>query len=156
MRATIYIDGSCYYVSKLGGVGAYIILEDQEYFISQGFEKTTISRMEGMALFLALKSLDKDAPIHADIYSDSEYIIKSFTENRLTKWVMIGWDRVKNVDMWKAIIHEIETHPKLKLKFHHIRGHQDDCNDPHSIGNCIVDKLANFKIHKIYNKDVFI
>lgn len=153
-KLTIYCDGSCSYRSRLGGIGVYIIDDTwQEWFISKGYEDTTISRMEGIALLTAIQSINKNLEVEAVVYSDSEYIIKSFTENRFTKWQMIGWQNVKNVDMWKAILLEIKLHPLLELTFIHIRGHQEVFSGTHAFGNSVADALANYKIHKTYNSD---
>lgn len=155
MELVIYCDGSCDWKSRLGGIGVYIVNGTQEWFISKGFKDTTISRMEGMALFAAIQSLNPAIKITATIFSDSEYITKSFTENRLTKWEMIGWNGVKNVDMWKAILKAIQERPLLKLKFKHIRGHQVNSTDAHICGNAIADLLANYKTKEIYHIDNF-
>lgn len=158
IAVTCYCDGSCDYRSKLGGAGVYIVTDDgiKEWYFSKGYKGTTISRMEGMALFTALQHLDPCQAILAHIYSDSQYITKAFTDGRLTKWEMIGWHDIKNVDMWKAIIREIKFHPLLKLKFNHIRGHQEDVTNDHVFGNNVADALANYKIHKIYHEDSFV
>ncbi len=109
--------------------------------------------MEGLALLAALKSISKEHIIHADIYSDSEYIIKSFTEGRITKWQMTGWVGVKNVDMWQSIVAEIEARPLLTLHFHHVRGHQKNLLDDHCFGNSMADGLADYKMQREYIED---
>jgi ribonuclease HI len=153
MEIDIYCDGSCDCKSKLGGIGVYINDGTNEYYISAGYRDTTISRMEGIALLLAIESLSPDTPIIANVYSDSEYIVKAFNENRLTKWEMIGWNNIKNINMWRSILEAIEAKPLLKLKFHHIKGHSKLISNDHILGNAIADALANYKNHKTYNSD---
>jgi len=149
----IFVDGSAYYKSGLGGIGVYIIDSDKEYFISKGFRSTTISRMEQIALLLALQSLDRTIPIQAVIYSDSQYVTKSFTEHRLERWEKMNWVGVANIDLWKLILEEIKNHPLLNFRIVHIRGHQEDVSCFKAFGNAVADIFANFKIHKIYHAD---
>lgn len=154
MHLIIYCDGSCDCKSRLGGIGVFIIDETgKEYYFSKGYKDTTISRMEGIALLTAVNAIDTTQSVTASIYSDSEYIIKSFTENRLTKWEMIGWNQIKNVDMWKAIIKAIHAHPLLKLDFNHIRGHQINLSGVHVFGNHVADLLASYKTKTVYHSD---
>jgi ribonuclease HI len=154
MVLDVYCDGSAEWKSRLGGIGVFIIDENgKEYCFSKGYSDTTISRMEGIALLAALRFITKTEPITTNIWSDSEYIIKSFTEKRLAKWAMIEWQGVKNVDMWKAIISEINEHPLLTLNFNHIRGHQDNLSGAHVFGNAVADMAANYKTKQIYHSD---
>lgn len=149
IHLTAYPDGSCYYKSKLGGIGV-VIVEDsgKEHYISKGYSNTTISRMELIALLASIEVINKNIPTQLDIYSDSEYVIKSFTENRFSKWDMIGWNNIKNVDIWKAILNEIKLHPFLSISYHHIHGHQKNYSDDHIFFNAIADILANYKNFK--------
>lgn len=153
IKLTAYCDGSCYYKTRQGGIGVYITDGTTEWFFSRGYAPTTISRMEGIALLTAIKALDKEQEIHMDVYSDSEYTVKAFTEKWLSKWQMIQFQGVKNYDMWLGIIKEIKKHPKLKLSFHHIRGHQKDLKDKHVFGNRIADTLANYKNFEHFESD---
>lgn len=152
---SIFTDGSCYYKSGQGGAGAYIISGEKEFFISEGFKSTTISRMEGMAVYLAIKSLKEGIEDTVNVYSDSEYIVKSFTEKRLDRWVKSGFVGVKNVDMWRAILNEISMRPNIKFAFRHVRGHESDIDNPITFGNNVADRLADYKLKKIYKEDKF-
>lgn len=156
MKVVIYSDGSCDHRSRLGGAGFYMICKeyDQEAYFSRGYKDTTISRMEGMALYQAIRSMSKDLTIELTVYSDSQYITKSFTEHRLDRWKLSNFVGVANVDMWRGIIHQLELHPLLKLTMEHVRGHQI-IGDDHSIGNAIADSLADYRIHKEYHTDKF-
>lgn len=147
----IFTDGSCDYRSRLGGVGVYICAPDYYFVISKGYSDTTTSRMELRALLSAIMIFDKNDESICNIYSDSEYVVKTFTDNRFQKWDLINFSGIKNVDLWKKIRHEISIR-KLRLKFHHIRGHQSG-DDYFIMGNNIADKLANYKTKKEYIKD---
>lgn len=57
-QVTIFCDGSCYWKLRKGGSGVYIQWNDNEYFIQQGYENTTISRCELRAILLALNALN--------------------------------------------------------------------------------------------------
>ena len=73
-----------------------------------------------------------------NIYSDSEYSVKTFNE-WLPKWKK-GKKEYKNPD----IINEIEEHISMapfKVNMKHIRAHTGK-TDIHSISNSIVDELA--------------
>jgi len=155
IHLTAYPDGSCYHKSKLGGVGV-VIVDDfgKENYISEGYSNTTISRMELTALLYTIKSINKNVCVELDVYHDSEYVVKSFTEKRLSKWEMIGWNNIKNVDIWKNILNEIKLHPLLKINYHHIRGHQKNYSDVHVFFNNIADILANYRNFKIYKQDI--
>lgn len=153
MILNAYCDGSCYHRTRKGGIGVYITDGTQEWYISEGYAPTTISRMEGIALLRCIQSIDIETKVILNVYSDSEYIIKSFTEKRITKWQMIGWNKVKNVDMWKAIIREMAKRPNLRMTFAHIKGHQTDRSDIHVLGNNIADVLANYKNFTKFNID---
>ena len=97
------------------------------------------------------------------VYSDSEYVVKSFTEKRLIKWVRNGWRNtsgdVKNKDLWKRLLVELNKKTYLTLHMVHIRSHQvEKCKDPikkkellkdpNIIGNMVADRLADYKRHK--------
>lgn len=157
MKISIYTDGSCYYKTGYGGAGAYIVYEDgTEQYISRGFHNTTVNRMEGMALMMAIKTLPVDQPLDVTIYSDSEYIVKTFTEHRLERWFMNNLLGVKNVDMWTGILRAINDRPMMKFKFCHVKGHETDLSKDNAFGNNMADTLANFKVHKRYFKDCFV
>lgn len=148
-----------------GGFGVYIPnLFGEKKAFSCGFKNTKTGRMEIMALYYAIKSIPKDC-INTSlvVYSDSEYVVKSFSEKRLEKWVKAGWKNssgdVKNRDLWEKILEEISNKTLFFLELRHIRSHQVEkekdvdkknelLKDPHIIGNMVADRLANYKRHK--------
>lgn len=147
----IYTDGSL--VKKDGktycGYGIYFL--NQEYKpISRKFthEPITNNRAE---LYAILKSIVISNIINLEriknnqekikvinIYSDSEYSVKTFNE-WLPKWKK-SKKEYKNSD----IINEIEKHIELapfKVIMKHVRSHTGK-TDIHSISNNVVDELA--------------
>lgn len=165
-----YTDGSAVASGPRKGHGGFGVhfpnLFGKERNFSLGFCDTKTGRMEITALICAIKAIPKgkDAqPINLIVYSDSEYVVKSFTENRLTRWRHNNWqsygNEIKNVDLWKMIVSELQARPKLKLTMLHIRGHQVEKEkdpvkkekllmDPHIIGNRKADILADYKRHE--------
>jgi ribonuclease HI len=147
----IYTDGSL--VKKDGNIycGYGIYFPNHEYkSISRKFthEPITNNRAE---LYAILKSVvianiinleriknNQEQIKLVNIYSDSEYSVKTFNE-WLPKWKK-GKKEYKNPD----IINEIETHIELapfKVILKHVRAHTGK-TDIHSISNDIVDDLA--------------
>jgi len=149
----IFTDGSCYYKSRAGGLGVYILKDDgSEVFISEGYQPTTISRMEGFALLRALQTLPSLFEERVDLYSDSEYVIKTFTEGRHIRWQMMNFIGVANEDMWRKIFREM-SRIQYTIHFHHIKGHQKDITDELVFGNNMADLLSNYKNFKTYKND---
>lgn len=142
MRVTIYTDGSARgNPDGPGGYGTLIeyvdskgTLHTREY--SQGYVKTTNNRMELMAVIVGLEALTK--PCEVELYSDSQYVIKAFTEGWLDGWIKKGWKRgknepVKNVDLWKRLLQAKTPH---QVNFHWVKGHAGHA------GNERCDQLA--------------
>ena len=142
MRVTIYTDGSARgNPDGPGGYGTLIeyvdskgTLHTREY--SQGYVKTTNNRMELMAVIVGLEALTK--PCEVEVYSDSQYVIKAFTEGWLDSWIKKGWKRgknepVKNVDLWKRLLQAKTPH---QVNFHWVKGHAGHA------GNERCDQLA--------------
>jgi len=129
MDVTIYTDGSARgNPDGPGGYGTIIVYVDSkgnvhERQYSAGFKKTTNNRMELMAAIVGLEALIK--PCNVLIYSDSQYLVKAFTDNWLEGWIKRGWrtsqnDPVKNIDLWKRLLKAMEPH---KVRFEWVRGH---------------------------------
>lgn len=111
-----------------GGYGAILRFVDakggvHDKELSCGYRKTTNNRMEMMAVIAGLEALNR--PCHIDLYSDSQYVIKAFTEHWIDGWIRKGWKRgknepVKNVDLWKRMLAAMEPH---EIAFHWVKGH---------------------------------
>lgn len=171
---TAYTDGSAVVSGKCAGYGGYGTyfpkLFEKPTAFSAGYKNTKTGRMEIRALLLALRAMPikSPEPILLTVYSDSQYVVKSFTENRLVKWINHGWTnssgKVKNRDLWEKVLDQLRDKKYLTLKMVHIKSHQYDkeknllkkkelLNDPHILGNTIADRLADYKRHKILLED---
>ena len=79
--------------------------------------------MELWAAIEGLKVLKKNC--YVKLYSDSEYVVKGFTEGRVERWRARGWKLndgkgVKNLDLWKLLVHLVD---KRHVEFVWIKGH---------------------------------
>ena len=105
-----------------GGYGAVLLSGPHRKELSQGFRLTTNNRMELTAVIEALNLLKTTC--EADIYTDSQYVMKGATE-WLAGWVRNSWrtaDKkpVKNSDLWQDIYHLNKKHT---LRWHWVKGH---------------------------------
>lgn len=149
---TIFCDGSCYWKTKKGGIGVYMIYDDDEFFISKGYKKTTIGRCEMRAFLTAIQSLRKDIPITATVYSDSQYVVKGLTEN-LRNWIDNNWKGCANIDLWKKIVEELNERKKLRVRIKWHPGHRKELDNPIVYGNAVADVLADYKNFTEYELD---
>ncbi len=122
-RITIYTDGSCLGNPGPGGYGAILICGEHRKELAQGYSGTTNNRMEMRAVIAALESLKQ--PSEVDLYTDSQYVKKAFTDGWLKSWLKNGWKTaakqpVKNQDLWKHLLKLIEGHT---VHWHWVRGH---------------------------------
>jgi ribonuclease HI len=150
-KVLVFVDGSCYYKTKLGGIGIYIIFKNFTKSIKIGYENTTISRMELKAIIVALKNIKSNLSFQYEIYSDSEYVVKSINEY-MKNWILINFQGIKNVELWKEFLEERKRFDNFQIKFLHIRGHQKVYNLI-TKGNYLADKLANYKFQDVYLKN---
>ncbi len=128
MHVTIYTDGSSRGNPGPGGYGTVIeyvdtkgVLHTREY--SAGYIETTNNRMELMGVIAGLEALTK--PCTIDLYSDSQYVVKAFTEHWIDGWLKKNWklntsSPVKNIDLWKRLLKAKEPH---EVTFHWVKGH---------------------------------
>ena len=91
--------------------------------LSGGEAVTTSNRMEITAAIAGLRAVREPSLI--TLYSDSQYVIKTFTQ---------GWKRMKNVDLWARLDQAEKPH---RVSWQWIRGHN---GNP---GNVRADQLAN-------------
>ena len=173
MIVDAYTDGSAVVMGKLkgrGGFGVYFpLLNGEPKAYSLGFRSAKVGQMEVMALKYAIMAMPRelDTPVQLNVYSDSEYVVKSFTEGRLKKWIANGWRNssgvVKNLELWKDIVELLKERSKyLTINLIHIRSHQVEkaktkaekaklMKDPNIIGNMKADALADYKRHEFSN-----
>ena len=125
-KVDIYTDGACSGNPGAGGYCAILIFNGIEKIISGGENETTNNRMELVAVIEGLKALKE--PCEVNLYSDSQYVINAINEKWLDGWAQSGWradskKRVKNVDLWQALIPLLKKH---KVAFIKIKGHSDN------------------------------
>ena len=122
-EVTIYTDGACSPNPGPGGWGAVFLSGTKTVKELSGFGgNTTNNRMELRAVISALGSLNNSHQI--TIYTDSQYV-----KNGITSWIT-GWQRknwqtadkkpVKNVDLWKELLTEIDRH---QIRWEWVKGH---------------------------------
>ena len=139
----IYTDGACSGNPGPGGWAAILIYKDVEKVVSGGFPETTNNRMELFAIINGLMRLKE--PCDVTVYSDSAYSLEPFFKGWIEKWKAANWktlsgDPVKNVDLWKALLIELNKH---KVDFVKVKGHSDNAYN----NRC--DELARAEIKKI-------
>lgn len=124
-KVTIYTDGACSGNPGIGGWAAVLLYKDAKKEISGYDKSTTNNRMELFAVIQGLRCLNQRCEV--DIYTDSQYISDAFNKDWITAWQKSGWKtsskgEVKNVDLWKALLYEVNKH---KARFVKVKGHAD-------------------------------
>ncbi len=129
-EVNVYTDGACRgNPDGPGGFGVVLEYTDStgkhhEKELSGGYMNTTNNRMELMGVLKGLEALKR--PCKVKLYTDSQYIVKAFTEGWLNNWIKNNWKRgkkkedVKNVDLWKQILAAKDKHD---VSFHWVKGH---------------------------------
>lgn len=121
-NVTIYTDGSCLKNPGPGGWAFVSIQDGKENKMSGGATDTTNNRMELMAVINALSSLQE--PCSIVLHSDSQYVVKAFTEGWLRNWKANGWKtttgEVKNKDLWKLLMILVSKHD---ITWKWVKGH---------------------------------
>lgn len=159
-----YTDGSAVVSGAYKGRGGFGVYFPDFYGnpkgVHIGYQHTKTGRTEQLALLYAIKSFyySHKEEITLKVYSDSQYVVKSFTDKRLEKWKSNGWQNssgnVKNRDLWEKILLELKLRPFLTLDMNWIKAHRLDkeknpvakaylIQDPHIVGNAMADKLAD-------------
>lgn len=125
-QVEIYTDGACSGNPGAGGWGAILLYKQYKKEISGAQADTTNNRMELTAIIEGLRMLKE--PCIVTVYSDSAYSVEPFLKGWIHGWVMNGWrtsnkDEVKNVDLWKALLAEMQKH---EVSFVKVKGHADN------------------------------
>lgn len=135
---TIYTDGSCLNNPGPGGWAAVITdnATGEREEISGGVKDTTNNRMELTAAISALKKMAEGDT--AEIFTDSAYLKKAFSEGWLENWKNNGWittnkRNVSNQDLWQELDDLVS---KRNVVFRWVKGHAG------TSGNEWCDKLA--------------
>lgn len=135
MKLLIAIDGACRRNGKpdctsSGGVFIQTFDDDNKFFacdtIATHEHNSTNQRGELLALYEALHYINK-VQLESLIITDSEYIFNAMTKNWYTNWINNNWctragDPVKNADIWKDVVDELNQ-CSAELTFYHVKGH---------------------------------
>lgn len=152
-QVTIFCDGSCYWKLRKGGSGVYIQWNDNEYFIQQGYENTTISRCELRAILLALNALNNKKPLIVIIWSDSQYVVNGMKS--IVDIASKNFKGIENQDLWRKVYDELKRIEKrVRVRINWTPGHGKDMNDPIVFGNAVADLLADYKQFDSYEEDI--
>jgi ribonuclease HI len=73
-----------------------------------GVLDTTNNRMEMTACLMGLRALKR--PCIVVVHTDSQYLMKPFTEGWLEKWVATSFRKKQNADLWLALREEVARH----------------------------------------------
>ncbi len=118
----VYTDG-CSLGNPGPGGWAYILKSGPyEKAAAEGFRRTTNNRMELMAAIEALQAI-KAQSADIDLYTDSQYVAKAFTEGWIDKWRAQNFAKRPNADLWRRLDELVR---KFRVKFHWVRGHSGD------------------------------
>ena len=115
----LYTDGSSRGNPGPGGWGVVLGCGDLRKELSGGEALTTNNRMELTAVIEGLKAIKwKNATVH--IWSDSSYVVKAIEEGWLDGWILNGFKKKKNEDLWREYV---EASYGFDLHFHWLKGH---------------------------------
>lgn len=142
-KIIIYTDGACSGNPGPGGWAAVLIYNGKEKEISGGNKNTTNNIMEITAVIEGLKALKY--PCEIELYSDSAYVVNTFTQGWIFNWMQKGWktasgDSVKNKELWQELYSLTKIH---KVTFNKVKGHADN----HYNNRC--DELARDAIKNL-------
>jgi ribonuclease HI len=118
-KIIIYTDGSVDHKDRVGGIGIVMSYKGNVKEVYEGYEDTTISRMELQACISAIKQLKRnDIPV--EIYSDSAYVVNCFKDKWYVNWRSNGWKNAKkkpveNQDLWVELLDLYEKHGNVSL-----------------------------------------
>ncbi|QWT18158.1 ribonuclease HI [Collinsella sp. zg1085] len=128
MRVDIYTDGAARGNPGRGGYGSVLCYQSPSgkthmLELSRGYQCTTNNRMELMGVIAAIEALKQ--PCELVVHSDSQYVVRAFTERWIDAWQAKGWKTaskqpVKNVDLWKRLLAVMNQH---EVRFVWVKGH---------------------------------
>lgn len=75
---------------------------------SGGAADTTNNRMEMTACLMGLRALKRTCIVV--VHTDSEYLMKPFTEGWLEQWVSVNFRKKKNADLWMLVREQVQKH----------------------------------------------
>lgn len=115
----LFTDGASSGNPGPGGYGIVLKCGGHEKEMSGGFSCTTNNRMELLAVIEGLKAIKWD---NADVIvtSDSSYVVNAINQGWLENWIRRGFRRVKNPDLWMALLPLLKKH---NVRFQWVHGH---------------------------------
>ena len=144
---TVYTDGSAINNGKTnctGGIGVFFCDNDDKNISKQiNIENVTNNKCELIACIEAIEKVDFNK-YELNIYSDSEYVIKSITEWYIN-WEKKNFKGVKNLELIQKLYN---YYKKYNINFYHIKAHKKEPNNKYSqeyihwYGNMMADTLA--------------
>lgn len=124
-KVNLYCDGSGTTMENPCGYAAILECNGQSREITGSLDYGTNNVAELMAAVLGFEALTR--PCVVTVYSDSEYLIKGFTENRIWKWSANCWYTkekghkiVPNAAIWQRLI---IAQGKHEVTWEWVRGH---------------------------------
>lgn len=113
MVVDIWTDGSGTVAGCPMGWCAILRCEGREKVVCGAAPDGTSQRAELRAVIEGLRALTKPALVV--VHSDSEYVVKGFTEDRVARWAQNGYKTstgkpIKNPDLWQALAREVDRH----------------------------------------------
>jgi ribonuclease HI len=131
-KTVAYTDGAC---SGNPGPGGWAWATGPTHFASGPADHTTNQRMEIMAAFEAVKSIEGNL----EIVSDSTYVVKCFNDKWWAGWLKRDWKNsqkkpVANRDLWEPFIELVRS--RRNVTFRWVKGHSGNAM------NDFVDELA--------------
>lgn len=124
----VYTDGACRGNPGPGG-WAWAVVPDGPY--ASGAEAhTTNQRMEITAVLQALRALTPDAPDGIEVVSDSNYVVRCFTDEWWKGWERRNWRNaqnkpVANRDLWEPLL-ALALSAGVDVGFRWVKGHSGD------------------------------
>lgn len=116
-------DGACKGNPGSGGWAFILRTTAGDSEVSGHVPETTNNRMEMEAIIQGLRRISRGETVR--VLTDSQYVVKAFTEGWLAKWEAKKWknsDRkpVKNKDKWLELKSLVEN---LDVKWEWVKGH---------------------------------
>lgn len=75
--------------------------------------------MELLAVIVGLEAIRWESA-DVEIFSDSSYVVNAVTKGWIEKWVLSGFSKKKNEDLWRRYLAVASRH---RVVFHWIKGH---------------------------------
>lgn len=120
-EVSIYTDGACSGNPGPGGYGAILIYCSHVKKVYGGEPETTNNRMELRGPIEALKLLKE--PCFVNLYSDSSYVVNTFTLGWYEAWEKINFKNKANVDLVTELAELCRIH---KVRWIKVKGHADN------------------------------